>query len=168
MNARERYLEALAKHPPGSPRVAPVKPAEEKHVQVAKDVLRRGKTIYKSLVDAGYAPKQAKKGMDVVKRTRALRIAFQQETAKIEKELAETPLRPRGWDVREQLILARLEKNIRAGKDTAVMSAKLLGSHKKLNLWQPENQTGIIILNSPAEGTDFRVPDSKMLPSSDE
>lgn len=126
-----------------------VKPIEEKHRQCARDVLRKGKSVYESLVKAGYSVKQAKKGLQRIKQSHALRTAFQEETAKLEKERAAAPLLPDSWNAKEQLIVNRLVKNIRAGKDGGALSAKLLGSHKALNLWTPDFRTGVIILNAP-------------------
>jgi len=141
----ETYLEKHGHRKYG----AKAKPPEERHYKCARDVLRKGKTVFEALVTCGYAEKQAAKGLQVVKRVNALRVAFQEESAKIEKELAEAPLLPNSWNAREQLILTRLEKNIKAGKDGGALSAKLLGSHKALNLWEVDSRTGVIIVNAP-------------------
>jgi hypothetical protein len=107
----------------------------------------------------GYAPQQAKKAWATIKRSSALRRAFEEEAALMEKQKYTAPLQP-SWDAREALILNRLEKNIKSGKDKAVMSCKIMGSHKSLSLWQPENQTGVIILNvSQLPGSADTIPE---------
>jgi hypothetical protein len=140
--------------------------SEEEARKLARRVLRQGKPIGEELRKAGFAPRQARKGMRRVQESRTLRRAFLMEKDAIIKG----PSKEFALDVEqaEGLIVDRLKKNIKAGTDKAVMSAKLLGSHKKLNLWQPENQTGIIVINTPTDGTDFSVPSSKVLPQSDE
>ncbi len=143
MSAKDRYLMAVAKDRDGREwRVA------DHHRQCAKAVLRKGKPIGEALVAAGYSETQSKKGMGLVKRIKALGIAFREETRLIEAEQAEGPLVPNNWNARETLIVDRLEKNIKAGKDDGVMSCKLLGSHKALNLWHVDSVTGTIIINA--------------------
>jgi hypothetical protein len=148
MSAKDRYLAAVAKHPPGGPRVAPVKPVEKRHRECARAVLRKGKTIYESLLAMGYSEKQSKKGLATVRNSHALKTAFQQEAQRIEKDAKKAPLFPNEGAL-EGLIMSRLESNIVKGVDKAVMSCKLAGSHKKLALWEAEGRAGVIIVNAP-------------------
>jgi len=129
-------------------RTNPVKVTEAEAKKIARAVLRKDVPISQALEAAGYAPKQAAKGMQRVKDNQLLRKAFAEEKALILKELTESgpELNP---DQTERLIVNRLKDNIVRGKDVAVMSAKLLGSHKKLALWQPESVAGVIIVNAP-------------------
>ena len=115
--------------------------------KIARDVLRKEVPVSQALQAAGYSEKQSLKGLDRVKQTAILRKAFREEKAKILAELAEggPGLNPQQM---EALIVNRLKDNIVRGKDTAVMSAKLLGSHKALNLWQPDYRTGVIVINA--------------------
>jgi hypothetical protein len=140
--------------------------SEEESRKLAKRVLRNGKPICAELEKAGFSHNQSRKGMRTVMRSRILRRAFLIEKDAIMKGKPKEEL-GLNLEQAEGLIVDRLRKNIKAGKDNAVMSAKLLGSHKKLNLWQPENQTGIIVINTPTDGADFAAPD-KMLPQSDD
>lgn len=47
----------------------------------------------------------------------------------------------------KHLVLGRLAENCVKGKDGGVMSAKVLGSRKELNLWVADSQVGVIVLN---------------------
>jgi len=132
-------------------RTNPVKVTEAEAKKVARAVLRKDVPISQALEAAGYAPKQAAKGMARVKDNQFLRKAFAEEKAAILKELAESGPEL-NLDQTERLIVNRLKDNIVRGKDTAVMSAKLLGSHKKLALWEAEGRAGIIIVNAPGAG----------------
>jgi hypothetical protein len=49
----------------------------------------------------------------------------------------------------EDLILGRLGENIANGKDAGTQSAKVLGSHRDLNMWTPDQMSGVIILQTP-------------------
>jgi hypothetical protein len=130
----ERYLAGAKEDLRKRHRSHPVKPPEAKHRKVARDVLRHGKPLCDALVAAGYSPTQSKTGMRVVEKSNALRVAFQEEAAKIEADAKKAPLFPTE-NALEGLIMGRLQSNIVKGKDLAVMSCKLAGSHKKLNLW---------------------------------
>jgi hypothetical protein len=52
-------------------------------------------------------------------------------------------------DAMENLILGRLGENIANGKDAGTQSAKVLGSHRDLNMWTPDQLAGVIILETP-------------------
>lgn len=51
----------------------------------------------------------------------------------------------------EQLVRGRLVFNTLVGKDSGVLSAKALGSDRRVNMFQPENMSGTIIINTPAQ-----------------
>jgi hypothetical protein len=163
MSAKERYLSSPPLNRPVD-RSHPTKPVEAKHREAAKNVLRKGKTVFEALVEAGYAPKQAKKGLLTVRRSSPLRVAFQQEAERIAEESKKAPLFPSDSSL-EGLIMARLEGNILKGEDKAVMSCKLAGSHRKLSLWAPESVSGVIVINAPFAGvlaaTDVPEDDSE-------
>jgi hypothetical protein len=50
---------------------------------------------------------------------------------------------------RKNLVRGRLVDNVVKGKDGGTMSAKVLGADTELNMWQPEMQQGLIILQAP-------------------
>ena len=52
-------------------------------------------------------------------------------------------------DTRKHIIRGRLIDNAIQGKDGGAMSAKILGTETDLNMWQPEINQGIIVLNAP-------------------
>jgi hypothetical protein len=86
--------------------------------------------------------------MQRVQQSHVLRVAFQEEAQRIEQDAKKAPLFPTEGAL-EGLIMSRLEKNIIKGEDKAVMSCKLAGSHRKLNLWTQDSVTGIVIVNAP-------------------
>jgi hypothetical protein len=94
--------------------------------------------------------------MHVVRRVYGLRTAFQEEGELIARG-KEAEAKKMGladpWQRREEMIVDLLESNIRAKRDRAIGSAKLLGSHRKLGLWETEFKAGIVILNAPTAGT---------------
>jgi hypothetical protein len=47
----------------------------------------------------------------------------------------------------EDLAIGRLAENIIKGKDGGAQSAKILGSHREINAWEPEGQQGQVIIN---------------------
>jgi hypothetical protein len=50
---------------------------------------------------------------------------------------------------RKHLIRGRLIHNVTEGTDKGAMSAMILGSDSELNMWQPDVQQGLIILQMP-------------------
>lgn len=63
----------------------------------------------------------------------------------------------------EALVRGRLVINVIKGRDEAVNSAYRLGMDKRVNMFQPDVQTGIVILNTP------QVPETiKTLPQDEE
>jgi len=103
-----------------------------------------GAPLKRALVLAGYSPKQAKKGMVIVNRSKGLRQAL----AAHGKLLAELG---GNLTVREQenLVRGRLVLNTIRGMDGGTPSAKILGSEKRVSMWQSDIQRGLVILNSP-------------------
>ena len=49
----------------------------------------------------------------------------------------------------ELLVRGKLIENVIIGTYKGVMSAKVLGSDKRISMWTPESQTGVIILKPP-------------------
>jgi hypothetical protein len=118
---------------------------EPKHEKVAIALEReqangtsRAQAAVRALKAAGYADKQARKGWNLINQTGGIQMAMRRRAAKIlglEKETVEQMQGPELW---EALIEWRLQQNIMRGEDKAVQSAKLLGNHKKLGLWNPD------------------------------
>jgi hypothetical protein len=62
-------------------------------------------------------------------------------------------------------VRGRLLSNTISGKDGGAMSAKILGSDTELNMWQPEMNQGLIILQAPQYALDNK---EKLLQSASE
>lgn len=103
-----------------------------------------GTPLTRALVLAGYSPKQAKKGMVIVNRSKGLRRAI----AEHGRLLAEL-----GGNIsaqqQEYLVRGRLVLNTIRGTDKGTLSAKTLGSERRLSMWQSDTQSGLVILNAP-------------------
>lgn len=104
-----------------------------------------GVSLKRALIQAGYSPAQARKGMAIVNRSRGLREAIA-EQGRLVRELGRgiTP------QDQENLVRGRLVLNTIRGIDSGTASAKALGSDKRVSMWGTENQQGIIVLNMPA------------------
>jgi hypothetical protein len=103
-----------------------------------------GAPLTKALVLAGYSPKQAKKGMVIVNRSKGLRQAIA-EHGKLLAELG----RSLTVQQQENLVRGRLVLNTIRGTDKGALSAKALGSEKRVSMWQSVTQRDLVILNSP-------------------
>lgn len=103
-----------------------------------------GVSLKQALIRAGYSPAQARKGMAIVNRSKGLREAV----AEHGKLLAEL-----GGNItvqqQESLVRGRLVLNTIRGIDKGTLSAKALGSEKRVSMWQSDTQRGLVILNSP-------------------
>lgn len=126
----------------------------EQHRQFAK-ALESGKNIKESLITAGYSEKQASKGRAAISGN-----LLQALTPSGRRLIVAA--RKMTWQDREDLIIGRLQENIENGSDKAALSAKIMGSHKSLALWQPENQTGVVVLNvASLPEKDGKVPENE-------
>jgi hypothetical protein len=115
----------------------------DRHRQVARGILLEGKPIRQAMLDAGYSQASANQGMARIKRSVPLAAAYAQEVERLKHKPVPPP------EVRAQVVRAKLLENVASGKDESVQSLKLLGQDRELNLWQPEIQQGIIVINSP-------------------
>jgi len=120
----------------------PFKTAEQ-HKDFAR-AIAGGAKIVPALIQAGYTRKQAKKGWAIVNRSKGLRDALA-EQGKLLRELGSNI----SVQDQENLVRGRLVLNTIQGSDKGVASAKTLGSDKRVAMWQPEIQQGIVIINPP-------------------
>jgi len=97
--------------------------------------------VGEALVAAGWSPTQASKGWQAVPDAVLVKLP-----KKAQKLIA---LGQTNKETRKHLVRGRLLENTISGKDGGAMSAKILGSDTELNLWTPEFQQGIIILQTP-------------------
>ena len=69
------------------------------------------------------------------------------------------------------LVHGRLIDNVTRGSDKGAQSAKILGSSRDLNLWTPDQLSGVIILQAPQWAIDHKKelladdPDDVILPA---
>lgn len=110
------------------------------------ELLAKDTPVCDALLESGYAPNQAAKGWtavpDVVLAMLPKHGRKLAELGKIDK------------DTRKHLIRGRLIDNIVRGKDGGAMSAKVLGAESELNMWIPDSQVGVIVLNAPQNAAD--------------
>src|SRR5882762_8969294 len=111
----------------------------DRHLRVAKDILCEGKPIRQALLDSGYSQASANQGMARIRRSVPLAVAYAQEVERLKK----MPVPPA--EARAQIIRAKLLENVAENSDHAVLSLKLLGQDREVNLWKSENQQGIIV-----------------------
>lgn len=121
----------------------PFKSAQQ-HQEFARAYVA-GAPLKRALVLAGYSPKQAKKGMVIVNRSKGLRQAI----AEHGKLLAEL-----GGNItvqqQENLVRGRLVLNTIRGVDKGTLSAKVLGSENRVAMWQSDTKHGLVIIESPS------------------
>ena len=98
-------------------------------------------TIEAALLEGGYTPRQSKKGLACVPN------AVWRKMGKNAKKLIKLgEVDPK---MQEKIVRGRLVENTLKGKDGGTMSAKVLGSDKRVNMWTPEQQNNVLILQAP-------------------
>lgn len=111
-----------------------------------------GSKVKPALIRAGYSPAQARKGWAIVNKSRGLRLAVaHQARLLIELGRAFTP------EEQECLVRGRLIYNVLVGTDKGTNSARLLGNDKRVSMFTPDAQQGIVVISSPSA---LRVPNS--------
>lgn len=100
-----------------------------------------GQTLKRALTEAGYSQYSSNQGWAAVPN-------------KVVRLLAKKGMRLRELgnidaETQEQLVRGRLVYNVIKGSDKGVMSAKALGSERRVNMFTPDSQTGVIILQAP-------------------
>ena len=108
--------------------------------------LNEGIPVCAALEQAGWSESQAKKGFQKV--PQAVFGMLNTPTRKRIENLINlgksfTP------EDQENLVRGRLADNVVKGSDRGVMSAKALGSDKRVSMFTPEFQQGIIVLQPP-------------------
>lgn len=107
----------------------------------AAENLAKGMSITEAMRDAGYSPGMSNNGMQKVPLT--------VQALGVKGSSVWQAGKGMGIDDLKHLAIGRLVLNTIEGKDGGVMSAKTLGSHRELNLWTPESQVGVIVVNAP-------------------
>lgn len=122
---------------------------DQKHYKLAEglnNMESSGDSLKKVLMDAGYSESTAMRGWEAVP-NRALKLLSR-------KGLRLKALGEIDAATQEKLVRGRLVYNTIKGSDKGVLSAKALGSDKRINMFAPDIQTGIIVLQSPTPALD--------------
>ncbi len=129
----------------------------EKHREVAR-ALRRGATDREALLEAGYSESTSRKGIiDMQKRTPALAQAIHDETMQQARELISKQGHSLSKVELEQLVEAVLIRNSVNGEGKQKGSSyavKLLGSLRRVNVFEPDTAVGVLAMEIPAEWRD--------------
>ncbi len=99
----------------------------------------------------GYSQSVANQGWDAVP-NRALKLMKGHSKGKRFRELGKSLPVPE----QEALVRGALISNIEGGEDKAIQSIKALENTRDLGMFQPEIQTGIVVLNLPQSAIDHK------------
>ena len=138
----------------------------EKHRKVDR-ALRRGVTDREALLEAGYSEATSRKGIiDVQKRVPALAQAIHEETMQQARELIAKQDHSLSKAELEQLVEAVLVRNSINGEGEhkgSSYAAKLIGSLRRVNVFEPDTAVGVLAMEIPAEWRDrYSLSDKKV------
>lgn len=137
-----RTVKALVKKPTARQRKA------------AELLAHSDKTIHGAMLEAGYSSHMAVRGIAGIPKT--VLALMPQESNLVDLGRALNP------EQQEALVRGRLALNVLKGKDSGVVSAYRLGQDKRVNMFTPENQTGVVVLNVNAlPEKDGKVPENE-------
>jgi hypothetical protein len=122
-----------------------VKQKRKQYPDMAKK-LAKGLRPRDVLLEAGYSEKQSSKGWAAVPDGVKLLLP-----AKGKRLMNLGSVDPQ---TQKKLLLGRLVDNVMEGKDGGAMSAKILGSHRELSLWTPEQNQGVVVIQVPQSAID--------------
>ena len=129
----------------------------ERHRKVARG-LRRGLSGRQALLEAGYTDTSANKGItSMQKQVPALAQAIHEETMQQARELIAQQGRSLSKTEMEQLVEAVLVRNSVNGEGKQKGSSyavKLLGSLRRVNVFEPDTAVGVLAMEIPAEWRD--------------
>lgn len=117
---------------------------DQKHYKAAENIakLGPGESLKSALMNAGYSESTANGGWDAVP-NRVIRLLGKKGIRF--KSLGEIDAA-----TQEKLVRGRLVYNTIKGSDKGVLSAKALGSDKRISMFAPDIQTGVIVLQMPS------------------
>jgi hypothetical protein len=124
-----------------------VKQKRKQYPEMAKK-LAKGLRPRDMLLEAGYSETQASKGWAAV--PDGVKLLLPAKGKRL-MYLGSVDLQ-----TRRKLVRGRLVENIIKGKDDGAMSAKILGSDSELNMWVPEQNQGLVIINVPQSAIDHK------------
>lgn len=114
----------------------------DKQIRKFAKAAAKGQSLKIAMLDAGYSLSTARRGKAAL--SGPMLEALARESAKLEA-LGENISPER----QENLVRGRLVLNTLHGKDEGVQSAKLLGSDRRVSMWEPESRVGVIVLQPP-------------------
>ena len=94
------------------------------------------------MLEAGYAPSTARRGKAAL--SHPMWEALARESNKL--ELLGRKISP---ERQANLVRGRLVLNTLRGQDNGAQSAKLLGADRRISMWQPDSQRGVLVLQCP-------------------
>ncbi len=109
-------------------------------------LLNQRTPVTRALLEAGWAPTTAERGWDAVPKKVYIRLSrkIREEVNRLTK-IGETF----GPEQRKNLIRGKLIENVTNGVDRGSLSCKILGSDVEVNMWEKENQVGVVIITGP-------------------
>lgn len=111
--------------------------------------LRDNMPVTAALLDAGYSENVAAHGMDAVPKIVLQVIAKSKDKTnfiEIGKAI--------NSQQQEHLVRGMLTYNVINRSDKGVMAAKALGSDKRVSMFQPDVQAGIVVISAPTQAVD--------------
>jgi hypothetical protein len=117
---------------------------DQKHYKLADKInaMEPGESLKQAMMDSGYSETTASRGWESVP-NRVLKLLAKKgirlrELGKIDAK------------TQEEIVRGRLVYNTIKGSDKGVLSAKALGSDKRISMFAPDIQTGVIVLQMPS------------------
>lgn len=129
-----------------------VRKATPRQRKAAELLANPNTSIARAMTEAGYSASMADRGVAAIPAT--VLALMPRETNFVELGRALTP------EQQECLVRGRLVLNVIRGKDQGVNSAYRLGQDKRVNMFQADNQVGVLVVNAPDSGVKLApVPD---------
>ncbi len=138
----------------------------EKHRKVARG-LRRGLSGRQALLEAGYTDTSANKGITSMQReVPALAQAINEEIAQQARELIakqDHRLSKTELEQRVEAVLVRNSINGEGDRKGSSYAAKLIGSLRRVNVFEPDTAVGVLAMEIPAEWRDrYSLPEKEV------
>jgi hypothetical protein len=129
----------------GKPIAKPIEEAQpDSREMKAAELLLEGKNIRTALLGAGYATTTANQGRSAITNgiLKALLLqGFQYE--EVGRQLIENP------ELAERTVMGFLYQSIRDRNSRGVNAAKLMGMHKRVNMFVADQQQNVLIIQAP-------------------
>lgn len=116
----------------------------QKQRQLVEELQKPEQTIKESMMNAGYTEFSASRGFAGVPSI-VMKLLGRKGVKLVELGASLNS------NQQENLVRGRLAYNVIQGTDKGAQSAKLLGSDRRVNMFTPDTQIGVIALVAPAE-----------------